>query len=90
MTGMEGFTKALRAAMATELEVEPDDILDVRVEWDDGDRYDPTYGDSGNVTPKFRVIVLTKNPAATLPDARREISVDFTFTALLRLCLGLT
>lgn len=90
MADMEGFVVALRAAMATELEVEPEDILDVRVEWDDGDRYDPTYGDSPNSPPKFRVIVLTKNPAATLLETRREISVDFTFTALLRLCLGLT
>lgn len=90
MTGMEGFTKALRAAMAEELCIDPADIVDVRVEWDDGDRYDPTYGDLGNVTPTFKVVVTTKAVGLARDRADTEVSIDFVFTALLRLCLGVS
>lgn len=81
---MLGFSTALRAAMAEELCIEPAEILDVRVDWDDGDRYDPTYGDSPNAAPTFRVIVTTKH------GDRTDLSIDFTFTTLLRLCLGIS
>lgn len=56
------FTIALRERFAKKLGVEPQDILNVRVEWDNGDNYDPTYG-SELTAPTFRVVV--KHAAGT-------------------------
>lgn len=66
--------------------ITPEDIVDVSVYWDDGDRYDPTYGESPNAAPTFEVTV-------TLSDARggQRVKVDtaWTFTALLRAVLAI-
>lgn len=86
---MEGFTAALRAAMAGELGVLPPEIVDVQVDWDNGDRYDPTYGGADNSAPTFKVIVTTRAAGKPYGDLK-EINVDFTFTTLLRLCLGIS
>lgn len=75
------FTIALRERFAKKLGVEPQDILNVRVEWDNGDNYDPTYG-SELTAPTFRVVVKTRSGST-------ELDIDFAFTELLRFALGL-
>ncbi len=77
----DSFANALRERFAEKLGVEPQDILDVRVEWDDGDNYDPTYG-SELTAPTFRVVVQTRN-------GNTDLDIDFAFTELLRFALGI-
>lgn len=93
---MDAFTTALRAVMAAKLEVDPAAIVNARVDWEDGDRYDPTYGDTPNAAPTFRVVVTTRSSAVNGNgyylgpyDTDTEVAVDFVFTELLRLCLGI-
>lgn len=67
----------------TEDHITAEDIEDISVDWDDGDRYDPTYpGD--NEAPTFTVSVKLRGELIprTLPTA-------CTFTALLRAVLAL-
>lgn len=86
----------LREAIARELSrgsgdfggelIEAKDLRDVQVRWDDGDRYDPTYGDSPNSPPTFEVEITYANAVG---DIRTKIlDTAFTFTALLRMVLG--
>ena len=58
----DSFANTLRELFADKLGVEPQDILDVRVEWDDGDNYDPTYG-SELTAPTFRVVLTSSPPS---------------------------
>lgn len=67
-------------------------IESVDVTWDDGDRYDPTYGGGTQETPSFHVEV--RYAVGPLPvsgfTARGKQSLDFemTFSALLAAVLG--
>lgn len=93
---MSDFRTDLKAALVNELNncwdgdaygsITPEDIVDIQVTWDDGDRYDPTYGDSPNAAPTFEVTV-------TLSDARGgqrlRVGPAWTFTALLRAVLAI-
>lgn len=78
------FQQNLKLAMAVELGVTVDQIKDVRVVWDNGDRYDPTYpGDNEAPTFKVEVTVATPDGGTYF----KELSPEFTFTALLRAVL---
>lgn|SRR5512139_239900 len=63
-----------------------EDIIDVRVTWDDGDRWDPTYGDSGSAAPTFSVEVLLSDDHH--PGGWVSVGPEWTFTALLRAVLA--
>lgn len=89
------YRDALCVAIANELcsrqplgeaAIHPKDIEDIKVHWDDGDRQDPTYGDSPNVTPTFEVEVTLK-PEPWRPLQHCTVSVEVVFTALLRAVL---
>lgn len=92
---MSDFRTDLKAVLVDELNsrwdggvygsINPEDIIDIRVTWDDGDRYNPTYG-GDSTAPTFEVEV-------TLSDARggQRVRVDtaWTFTALLKAVLAI-
>lgn len=78
------YSDALRAMVAAELDVAPDDIHDVDVRWDSGERYDPTYG-AENVAPTFDIWVKVYVDGAL---TQRHLDTEFTLTALLRALLG--
>lgn len=88
------YQDALRVAVANHLNkypiddivVHPNDIADLEVHWDDGDRYDPTYGGE-NCEPTLEVKV-TLHPSSWRPHgATRTIDFSVVFTALLRAVL---
>jgi hypothetical protein len=86
------YKDALRAAIADQLNkdtsfptVLPRDIIDIQMSWDDGDRYDPTYGDTPNDAPKFEIEVTLDVPGQ--PTLYRKVNVEIVFTALLRAVL---
>lgn len=90
------YQDALRVAIANELcnrqsygevAVHPDDIIDIKVRWDDGDRYDPTYGDSPNAAPTFEVGVTLKACPGRPTREWRTVSVETVFSTLLRAVL---
>lgn len=83
---MTAFNTDLKALIARELAVSPEDILDVRVDWDDGDRYSPTYP-SENTTPTFEVSFLLRDVNGTA--GWRTMDTAWTLTALLRAVLGI-
>lgn len=77
------FQTSLKLAVALKLGVTVNDILDVDVRWDDGDRYDPTYP-SDNVAPTFEVRVKVLDYGK---EVWKSLEPEFTFTALLRAVL---
>ena len=89
-----GYDNALRKYVLSQL---PDGavITDIAVTWDDGDRYDPTYGGSTQETPSFRVRVEYHTPSLNIYDPARaridgaqDVNFEMTFTSLLRAVLG--
>jgi hypothetical protein len=88
------FRKDLKAALVEHLNRDWDggaygsitagDIVDISVRWDDGDRYDPTYGDSPNAAPTFEVQVILSEARG---GDRVIVDTAWTFTALLRAVL---
>lgn len=76
------FDNALRAVVADKLGVHPSALKSVRVVWDDGDRYDPTYGDSPNSPPTFEIEVILVNGGYS------KLDTAWTFGALLAAVLG--
>lgn len=77
------FQTSLKLAVALKLGVTVDDILDVDVRWDDGDRYAPTYP-SDNVAPTFDVLVKVLECGK---EVWKSLGPEFTFTTLLRAAL---
>jgi hypothetical protein len=79
------FQEDLREVIADRIGFLPHQLTDVQVTWDDGDRYDPTYGDTPNVAPTFEVLVSWVDVNGETHT--RPLDAAFTFTALLRLAL---
>jgi hypothetical protein len=78
---------ALREAMARELDVPPSSIVDAEVKWDAGGmETDPTYGDEHHTAPTFTVLVTFDNADGLRRE--RELSTEYTLTALLRAMLA--
>lgn len=73
---------ALRQIAAKQLGVDPGAMKSVRVYWNDGDNYDPTYGDSPNSPPTFEVEVHMTDGTRVMLDTA------WTFSALLAEMLG--
>lgn len=77
-----------------ELPVHPNDITDIELHWDNGDRPDPTYGGS-TVEPTLEVRITVQramykpgNPGKTILGTEYvNVSVELVFTALLRAIL---
>lgn len=77
-----------------QLPVHPNDITDIQLYWDNGDRPDPTYGGS-IVEPMLEVrVTVTRptyrpgNPGKTVIGTEQvDVSVELVFTALLRAIL---
>lgn len=77
-----------------ELPVHPNDVVDLELHWDNGDRPDPTYGGT-TVEPTLEVRVKISrpryrpgNPGKTVIGTEYvDISVELVFTALLRAIL---
>ena len=89
------FQDDFKAALAAELNSEwdggaygsiyPENIVDIRVNWDSGDRDDPTYP-SDAIVPGFEVeVVFTCGEN----EFCRRVSTAWTFTALLRAVLAI-
>ncbi|WP_457066852.1 hypothetical protein [Mycobacteroides abscessus] len=87
------YKEALSTAIAGELNrrshrddpiVKPDDIVNIDVRWDDGDRYSPTYGE-GSAAPTLEVLVTVKNAPQFPPNT--PVSIETVFGALLRAVL---
>lgn len=93
---MSDFRADLKAALVDELNsrwdggaygsICPEDIVDISVYWDDGDRYDPTYGDSSNDAPTFEVTVELSEERG---GQRVKVDTAWTFTTLLRAVLAI-
>lgn len=93
---MSDFRTDLKAALVDELNsrwdggvygsICPQDIVDIDVYWNDGDRYDPTYGGSPNDPPTFEVTVTLSQDRG---GHRVKVSTAWTFTALLRAVLAI-
>jgi len=89
------FQDDFKAALVDELNSEwdggaygsiyPENIVDIRVSWDSGDRYDPTYlGDA--IVPGFEVEVVFTCGGN---EFCRRVNTAWTFTALLRAVLAI-
>lgn len=89
------YKEALRVAITNELcsrqlygeaAIHPNDIEDVKVRWDSGDRCDPTYGDSPNAAPTFEIeVTLKPDPSRSL--RHHTVDVEVVFGALLKAVL---
>lgn len=79
---------------AGELPVRPNDVIDLELHWDSGDRPDPTYGGS-TTEPTLEVRVKVERPIYVVGNPGRagsqfnqvDVSVELVFTALLRAIL---
>lgn len=70
--------------------IHPNDIIDIQLHWDNGDRPDPTYGGS-TTEPTLEVRVTLQRPLFTSMGGQLrtgtelvDVSVELVFTALLR------
>lgn len=80
-------------AEAAQLPVHPNDITDIALHWDDGDRPDSTYGGS-TVEPTLEVRVTVSRPVFTSAGGHTRVrteqvgvSVELVFNALLHAIL---
>jgi hypothetical protein len=96
------YNDALRTAIANELcrrqtrdarghmppPVHPNDIMDIELHWDNGDRPDPTYGGT-TVEPTLEVRVTYNCQVfhGKWQPRYETVSVELVFTALLRAVL---
>ena len=97
------YEQALRTAIANELchrqkpdtvtgdmpmPIHPNDIADIKVHWDNGDRWDPTDG-GGMTTPTLEIEVTTMQPRPLgVSTEYHTMTFEMVFTALLRAVLG--
>lgn len=84
------YQEALNAFVTEQLnEYDPiSKLIDVKVEWDDGDRYDPTYGGGANTTPNFEIRAIYKNANGVI--MTRTIDTAMTLEAMLKALLGMS
>jgi len=84
---MNKHREALREAFAGEVNAHESEILDVRVDWDTGDRYDPDQ-EYEHTTPTLDIFIVVRDLVTGEIEDRR-LDTATALRALFRMVLGL-